>query len=174
MAKLGKKAVKDTDQGTPPYSETHYVQIRRRPHTNLDPNGPERAAEKAKFLELFAKYRNPSQCARILGRDRTTVFKWKAADPEFRTKWEALWEAGIDDLEGVMYDNAKKGVPGQNGVITYDSRLQIFLLSKARKEKYGNDIDQQIADLEIRIKKLQALKDAKGMVKHVAAAESGD
>lgn len=104
---------------------------------------------RAKFISELAKRANVSDAAKAAAIDRTTAYRWRAAEPEFQARWDEAIETAIDAMEHEAHRRAftgiKKPIVGrvgkdQDGVITYmqeySDSLATLLLKAHRPEKY--------------------------------------
>jgi len=68
---------------------------------------------KKKYLEMLEESPFPTIVAKKLGIDKSTVYRWKKKDYEFRHKVEDAIQRGRESMtevvEGVTYTEAKKG-----------------------------------------------------------------
>jgi len=73
---------------------------------------------------------------------RTTVYRWRAEDERFRSRWDDIQEAHLDDIEGNVVDVSRtKGGAGYG-----------FPVLKAyRKDRYGDKIEHsgQVANVTV-------------------------
>lgn len=68
---------------------------------------------KKKYLEMLEESPFPTIVARKLGINKSTIYRWKKKDYEFRHKVEDAIQRGRESMtevvEGVTYSEAKKG-----------------------------------------------------------------
>lgn len=68
---------------------------------------------KKKYLEILEESPFPTIVAKKLGVDKSTIYRWKKKDSDFRYKVENAIEKGRESMtevvEGVTYTEAKKG-----------------------------------------------------------------
>ncbi len=87
------------------------------------------ARKKAEFLKEYEKYGTITHAARAIGYERTSILRWREADPEFDSACEAAFEVNTEHLEKTIFQRALKGVSRGS-----DS-LAMFMLKK-RKPQY--------------------------------------
>lgn len=125
------------------------------------------AQNKLKILELLQEKFNISAACKAVGVSRTGLYLAADADPEFKTRLDAIMEAFVDRAESTLFDRAKE----PNG--TAD---RIFLLKSRRKSVYGERISVQtdqpglLEALAKRISKYDRVIDAK-MVSEASESE---
>jgi hypothetical protein len=112
----------------------------------------------AKFLEGLAKGLSATGAAQLAGVARHSVYRWRAADPEFAKAWDDAIEAGTDILEDEVLRRALEGtqepaismgkVVFQDGapllLRKYADGLAQFLLRGRRREKYSDRVQQDV------------------------------
>jgi hypothetical protein len=111
--------------------------------------------KRAAFLDALERCGNVTQAAAAAGVERTSMYRVRAADPEFAAKWEEAAELGADALEDEARRRAHDGVEepltcarglilddyGQPVTVRkYSDTLLIFLLKGARPEKYRDNV----------------------------------
>jgi hypothetical protein len=67
------------------------------------------AALKEQFCEHMVRGQTPESAARAIGIDRTTAYRWRAADASFAAEWEQARERKIEAVENVLYRQAMVG-----------------------------------------------------------------
>lgn len=113
---------------------------------STDTTGP-RAREK--FIKELAKRANVSDAAKAAAIDRTTAYRWREAEPDFKERWDEAIETAIDAMEREAHRRAftgiKKPIVGRvgkdkDGIVThvteYSDGLATLLLKAHRPEKY--------------------------------------
>jgi hypothetical protein len=85
---------------------------------------------KARFIKALCKGMQPALAAQRCHLGYSTVYEWKADDPEFAKAWTEAVELGLDALE---YDTYSSGL----------SSDRQFILKGRRKEIYGPQQDDQ-------------------------------
>jgi hypothetical protein len=113
----------------------------------------------AKFLEGLAKGLSATGAAALASVDRKSVYRWRAADPEFAKAWDDAIEAGTDILEDEALRRALEGnaepmvsmgkvVRGDDGypllVKKHADGLMQFLLKGRRRDKFSERVQQDI------------------------------
>lgn len=113
------------------------------------------------FLKELRRRGNVSDAARKAGVGRSTVYEWKAAEPDFAAAWDEAVEWAIDRMESEAYRRAvegtKKPVIGRVGkdedgilsdeqgkplyLLEYSDTLMNTLLKAHRPEKYRERVD---------------------------------
>ena len=92
---------------------------------------------------------------------RQRVYEWRKSDAKFASKWDEAVEAGVEDLEEEARRRAFRGVDepvfykGEEcGLIRkYSDTLLIFLLKGNKPEKYRENINISIPDLDAAIER---------------------
>jgi len=110
------------------------------------------ARKKKKFLTAIAETGNITEACRLAQTTRTTVYRHKAADPDFAAKWEEAEEAAADMLEKEAWrravDGVEKGVYHEGKLVDvqkhYSDTLLIFLLKGRRPETYREKWQQSV------------------------------
>lgn len=105
------------------------------------------------FLTTLAHAGNVSQACRASGLGNTTVYGWRAADPEFAAAWEVALKQAIDRLEGEAWRRAVEGVEKpvyQQGVMVgtvteHSDRLMEVLLKAHGGEKYRDRVKADVS-----------------------------
>jgi len=90
--------------------------------------------------------------ATIASVNRSTVYRWRDEDPDFKDRWDEAVECGTDLLEDEALRRAKDGfdepVFYQGEVVghvrKYSDQLMIHRLNGVRKEKYATRQEQHI------------------------------
>lgn len=90
-----------------------------------------------------------SDAAKAAAIDRTTAYRWRAAEPDFAAQWDEAIETAVDAMEREAHRRAftgiKKPIVGRvekdkDGIITYvqeySDGLATLLLKAHRPEKY--------------------------------------
>lgn len=116
----------------------------------LRANRPDRA--RAMFLETLAQTCNVSEACRAARVGRTTVYEWKAAEPEFAAAWKIAEEEAADKLEREAWRRAVEGVDKPvtfQGAITatykeYSDRMLEILLKGHKPEKYVERVRSEL------------------------------
>lgn len=101
----------------------------------------------AAVLRCLRDGRTPKEAALAAGVGRTTIFDWRAEDPEFAAAWSAAVEEGIDRLENEAYRRAVEGVERpvfQGGQCVghtqeYSDNLLTLLLKGRRPNVYNTE-----------------------------------
>jgi hypothetical protein len=89
---------------------------------------------KQKFIEVLGKVYGVAVAAEAIGRDRTTMYHWRAEDPEFAKQWDAALESCLDRIESVHVASALE--PGPSNI----SRIHAL---KARRPAQWNEVQRQ-------------------------------
>lgn len=97
-------------------------------------NATDRAREA--FIAIFSETCNVSEGARAAGVDRSTVYRWREADPRFAAAWDEAEQVAIDSLEKVAWDRAKGGV---------SDRMLEILLKAHRPDKFKDRVAAEIS-----------------------------
>lgn len=90
--------------------------------------------KKDRFLEAFKKAGTILKGALAAGVGRTTVYEWRATDPEFEAKFQRADEQMTWELEDSAMDRALKG----------SETLTIFLLKSRNPKKYTERFRHEI------------------------------
>jgi hypothetical protein len=85
------------------------------------------AAKKALFCETLVRGGSTAGAAQAIGVDRSTVFRWKAADPAFAEAWDTARDTKVDLVETTLYRMAMQK----------DIAAVIFFLKSHRPEVYN-------------------------------------
>ena len=104
---------------------------------------PEKQVE---FLALLREGRTVEGAARNVGIHRSTLYRLRDRNEEFRRSWDEAWEAGIEALEDELRRRGFEGVEKpvfHSGVVVgsvreFDTTAAIFIL-KARKPEVYRD-----------------------------------
>lgn len=104
---------------------------------------PEKQAE---FLSLLREGRTVEGAARRVGIHRSTLYRLRDRDEQFRRSWDEAWEAAIEALEDELRRRGFEGVEKpvfHSGVVVgsvreFDTTAAIFIL-KARKPEVYRD-----------------------------------
>jgi AcrR family transcriptional regulator len=104
---------------------------------------PEKQAE---FLSLLREGRTVEGAARNVGIHRSTLYRLRDRDEDFKRAWDEAWEAGIEALEDELRRRGFEGVEKpvfHGGVVVgsvreFDTTAAIFIL-KARKPEVYRD-----------------------------------
>ena len=107
---------------------------------------------KAAFLAAYARCASLTRSAREAGIEPVTIYRWKAADPEFKVAFEDAIEKSTDWLEDEAIRRAAEGVDRpvfyrgmQCGVIReYSDNLLQFMLVSRRPDKFAPKLKQEI------------------------------
>jgi len=67
-------------------------------------------ADRQKFLDALAETGIVTIAAKSAGITRTSVYAWRAEEPEFRAEWEKALELGLDAMEDEGRRRAMHGV----------------------------------------------------------------
>ena len=118
---------------------------------------------KEAFLRCLSEGKSVTFAANAIGVDRSQVYQWQHANPDFKAEWESALQAGTDKLEDEAWRRAHDGVDepvfyqGQTcGVIRrYSDTLLIFTLKARRPEKFRDNVNISADDGQ-----LDALADA--------------
>jgi hypothetical protein len=123
-----------------PYVPKRHATVATTPHAQVT------------FLAGLAKGLSATGAAALVNVDRTTVYRWRNADPEFAKAWDEAIEAGTDILEDEALRRALEGnaepmvsmgkvVRGDDGypllVKKHADGLMQFLLKGRRREKFS-------------------------------------
>ena len=100
--------------------------------------------KEGEFLDALAETGNVTRACVSAKIGRATVYEWRAADEEFRERWETALDLGCDALEDEATRRAHDGVPEpvyyQGEVVgqvqKYSDTLLMFLLKGRRPEKF--------------------------------------
>lgn len=104
------------------------------------------------ILDILATGGSVYSAARAAGVARSTAYKWREEDPEFRELWDDALESGIDRMEDEAHRRAVEGVDkpvfhkGEvcGTVREYSDTLMIFQLKARRPEKYRERTDTNV------------------------------
>lgn len=109
----------------------------------------ERAKQKEKFLDTFARFGIVLMAAKAAGVSRQTPYDWYDADPVFRAGWISAKESATDLMEAEAFRRGIQGVerpvfgsrPGEGTVEVgaireYSDRLLEMMLKANRPDKY--------------------------------------
>ena len=111
---------------------------------------------KAAFVEALRKDCNVSACARLVGTDRSIVYRWRKEDEDFAQAWDEAVDEALDDVEATVLDLGRgymepvywrDQVIGQR--LKYNPLLLMFWLKGKRPEVWreGNkQAEQDIPD----------------------------
>lgn len=118
-----------------------------------DTTGPR---ARATFLKELAKRANISDAAKAAAINRSTAYRWRNAEPDFKAAWDEALETAIDAMEREAHRRAftgiKKPIIGRvgkdkDGIVThvteYSDGLATLLLKAHRPEKYRERTDVQ-------------------------------
>ena len=101
---------------------------------------PRARAKRAAFLDALARIGIVGAACQAADVTRTTVYRWRAADPAFRAAWDAALDDAADVLEREAVRRATLGVRepvywrGEKiGEVTRYSDTLLLALLKARK-----------------------------------------
>lgn len=83
------------------------------------------------FLAVLADGYSVHKAAHSIGFARSTVYKWREEDEDFKRRWDDAVEAGTDVLEDRARDRA----------MDQSDTLLIFTLKARRPEKYRENIN---------------------------------
>ena len=83
------------------------------------------------FLSALSKTANVSLACEESGISRQTAYRWKDENKEFSKNWDQALDDGIDMLEGIALNRARKN----------SDTLMIFLLKAHRPQKYRERFD---------------------------------
>ncbi|WP_148707815.1 helix-turn-helix domain-containing protein [Komagataeibacter melaceti] len=89
------------------------------------------------FIEHLRKTGNISASARHAGVSRTTVHRWRAAEPEFAERWDDAEEEGIDALE---QEARRRAIEGDEeyvvsmGQLVRDPKTGEYLTTRKRSD----------------------------------------
>ena len=127
------------------------------------------------FLQHLRKTGNVSASIRFAGADRSSAYKKRKCDPEFKAKWQDSLSEATDALEGELRARALFGTSKPvfyggkecGSVRSYNETLGMFLLKGRRPEIFGGSVpdedegnkqneDQKIARNDL-MKKLEAM-----------------
>lgn len=104
------------------------------------------------FLEVLSDTANVSRAAERIGISRRTCYDHRLADEEFRKRWDAAVELGLDALEDEV---TRRGVEGweepvwyqgvQCGLVRkFSDSLLMFRLNGGRPEKYRQRVSTEL------------------------------
>ena len=111
-------------------------------------------AKEGEFLDELAETGNVTKASELSGVARRTIYDWRAANEDFRARWETALDLGCDALEDEAtrraHDGVEEPVYYQGEVVgqvqRYSDTLLMFLLKGRRPEKFkdrteltGND-----------------------------------
>lgn len=94
----------------------------------------ETSRKKRAFLDALVGKFSVYHASKASGVGRSTVYKWREADPEFAQAWDDCQEDAVDALEQSLYERAKEK----------DTIAAIFLLKGARPEKYKDRVASEL------------------------------
>ena len=100
--------------------------------------------KEGEFLDALAETGNVTRACVSAKIGRATVYEWRAADEEFRERWETALDLGCDALEDEAtrraHDGVEEPVYYQGEVVgqvqKYSDTLLMFLLKGRRPEKF--------------------------------------
>jgi len=92
------------------------------------------------FLRLLAETGSVTESAAGSGLSRTTLYDYRAADPEFAAEWEKSLDASVDALEDIARERAR----------SKSDLLMMFMLKGARPAKYRDN-----ATINVRVERLE-------------------
>jgi Bacteriophage Sf6, terminase small subunit-like len=100
------------------------------------------------FLARLAQGESVATAASAIHTARGTVYRWRAADPEFKEAWEFAYEEGTDVLEDEAQRRAVDGVHDfrldRHGVehpfTRYSDALLMCLLKARRPERFRDNV----------------------------------
>jgi hypothetical protein len=104
------------------------------------------ARKKKRFLEALSRTGNVTRAAEICSIDRTLVYDWRKADPDFKAAWDETLDVAVDLLIDEAQRRAHDGVDepvfymGQEcGTIRrYSDSLLMFLI-KGKRPEYATE-----------------------------------
>lgn len=113
---------------------------------------------------------NVSKACELARVSRVAVYEWREADSLFATDWDAVVEAGTDDLEEEARRRALSGVDepvfyqGEEcgAIRKYSDTLLIFLLKGRKPEKYRERMQIDVNKLDADIERELALMASRG------------
>ena len=115
-----------------------------------------------RFLKMLRETGgNVTRACEAASMGKSAVYDWKRDDAEFAAQWDEAVEAGIEELEEEARRRAFRGTDepvfykGEEcGVIRkYSDTLMIFLLKGNRPEKYRENINVSVPDLDAAIER---------------------
>jgi hypothetical protein len=106
---------------------------------NTEKRGAYKEEKKDRFLAAFKKTGTIVKGAEAAGVGRTTVYEWRATDPEFEAKFQRADEQMTWELEDSAMDRALKG----------SETLTIFLLKSRNPKKYTERFRHEIESSQI-------------------------
>lgn len=106
----------------------------------------------AGFLAALIEHRSVTHAAKVVGKDRSTVYKLRKKDAEFAEQWDDAMQHVIEELQQSSLSVAIDGVDEpvfHEGVVCghkrrYHPALMIFMLKKWRPERYADHIEQGV------------------------------
>jgi hypothetical protein len=100
-------------------------------------------------LETLTAQGTVYHAAQAAGISRWTAYRWRQADPEFRSLWDEAIENAVDEVESVIYRQAVGG----------NTIAAIFYL-KAHRAKYRDrlpvDVNAMEREIEQRVREMRA------------------
>jgi transposase-like protein len=98
------------------------------PTFNPDEPEDQRSARRAVLVELIAEGSNLSEAARAVGINRSTLFRWRQADPEFD---KAIRSAFVASVEALKREAERRAMNGSD-------KLLMFLLCNYAPDQFSN------------------------------------
>ena len=100
-------------------------------------------------LDVLATGASAYKAALAAGVARSTLYRWRDEDPEFKARWDEAVDCGIDLMEDEAHRRAVHGVTRDiyykgevcGDVQEYSDTLMIFQLKARRPEKYRENVD---------------------------------
>ena len=115
----------------------------------------DRTIERAReaFLEALAGGYSVTHAAAVASIPRRTVYDWRDADLDFRSRWDEAVEAGTDIMEDEARRRAIEGYEKpiyNNGKLVgtvreYSDTLTVLLLKSRRPSKYRENVKTEIS-----------------------------
>lgn len=90
--------------------------------------------KKVAFVEALAEYGAVGSAAKLVGIHRSTVYKWREADPAFSRDMDAATEDAMDEIEKALIKRGKDK----------DTIAAIFMLKGHRPEKYADRVKADV------------------------------
>ena len=92
---------------------------------------PPELTPKEAFLSALSKAANVSLACQESAISRQTAYRWKDEDKEFSSNWDQALDDGVDMLEGIALNRARKN----------SDTLMMFLLRAHKPQKYRERCD---------------------------------
>ena len=89
------------------------------------------AEKKRAFVDAMVRGQPPALAAQLIGIDRVTAYRWRAADPAFAEAWIEATETKVEMVENQLYRMAMNG----------DIAAVIFFLKSNRPTIYNRRME---------------------------------